>query len=179
MGSDPCQDCSAGKYSVQVGATTCVDCVAGKYSTSDGNDAEEDCQDCVAGTYSGRVGAEICESCVAGKYSVQVGATEAATCIDCISGKYSKSDVNDAEKDCLPIDKTDANDDADSSVPQKNAFAPVSRKVRLMVSGTEVDDEFLKSFMSAVASLAGVPSERVHVELDTAHMSNGRSESCQ
>jgi hypothetical protein len=91
-----CTDCGVGKYATATGASTCTDYGAGTYSTATGASVASTCVDCRAGKYSNATGASssgTCADCSAGTFSAEVGATGMATCASCVAGKSPSNSV--------------------------------------------------------------------------------------
>ena len=79
-----CTDCTAGKYSTDIGApsdTACIACGAGKYSAAPGASS---CLDCAAGKYSSALGVSVCLDCTGVTSSASEGNTNEAGCVHAI-----------------------------------------------------------------------------------------------
>ena len=116
LGPNTCEDCPAGKYQDQAGASECKDCVAGTYQT---NTKQADCTSCAAGKKGSSTGGRqtesaACAKCEAGKYQGQTGmaacvvceqgkffaGTGAAACSNCPAGRSTASTQSTAASDC-------------------------------------------------------------------------------
>ena len=93
-----CTNCSAGKYSIDTGATsvnTCLDCFPGTSSPTTGLST---CLTCSAGTFSSVLAATVCTTCAVNSFSANGASTctcnagstgsDALSCVLCAAGKY-------------------------------------------------------------------------------------------
>jgi len=91
-GSSACDECKAGKWSSDVGATqasACVPCGIGRFGMGIAAVNDSACLSCGVGTWNAALGASACTGCTAGKSSMAIGAHDDRTCGDCDAGKFS------------------------------------------------------------------------------------------
>jgi len=85
-GLEPCNSCTAGKYSDTSQSTRCKDCLPGEYS----DNAARSCAKCESGKYSSAKGSTECKDCAAGFIGQSNYLNTRLECQGpCLAGKYS------------------------------------------------------------------------------------------
>ena len=92
-GSTVCEQCSAGSYTEQYGASRCDLCAAGKYTGSRGSTS---CTPCEAGQAAPSVGTSICSTCGVGAYAT----ANRQACVLCEVGKYQPAINQESCQSC-------------------------------------------------------------------------------
>ena len=105
VGMPSCEDCPAGRYSNQSGATNitaCLKCPAGTFISVSGATNLGACQECSLGRYQNESGSIQCNTCPPGRFNPTVGSMNFSGCQLCPVGRYQyQSD----QSDCLDCPK--------------------------------------------------------------------------